>query len=126
MITACARTKDEAKARATMQRVRDMGLRPDVIAYTALLATLWGPDSLAKAEGVVREMQAEHIAPDSFIYNALLRIAVECKAPERFNELLAEMDARGLPRNRETELRLYEHQMLLNSMREQEEAHAMA
>merc|ERR1719188_1742459 len=99
LIAACAKSRDETKARAALQKMRSHGLKPNIIAYTALLGSLEG-NILQKADRIAEEVQAEGLVPDSFFYNGLLRAATDAEAPARFETILADMEARGLKRTR--------------------------
>lgn len=107
LILARARCKDETGAREAMEEMRRKGHKPDVISYTTLMISFYGkPDALEKSTALFADMQGEGVVPDGFAYNALLFAALDAKNGQRFREILADMDARGIARNRETEKRL--------------------
>lgn len=112
IITSCAKDGQEPAARRAFGDIRVAGLKPDIVAYTALMGCIAGGDALEKVEVLFKEMLHEGIQPDSFVFNALLKAAVQSGDVLRFNEFLAEMDARGLRRTRETELRIAQAQDL--------------
>lgn len=102
VIVSCAQSKDETRAQQAFEDIRKHGYKADVIAYTSFINCLSGPKALSKAELVLVEMRAACVEPDSFTYNAVLQLAISCSAPERFREILGDMEERGIDHTRET------------------------
>jgi len=106
VIVACSHSKDEAGAREALEDLKRRGFQPDAVAYTALITCLAGTrtEALAKAEVVLEEMRGACVEPEVPTYNAVLQVAMEAGARERFQQILQDMENRGLQRNRETSL----------------------
>mmetsp|Transcript_91879 Transcript_91879/g.230938 ORF Transcript_91879/g.230938 Transcript_91879/m.230938 type:complete len:399 (-) Transcript_91879:12-1208(-) len=108
VVLACVQNGDENGAQAAFAEFHRRGLRPTVITYTIMVKCLCSSDAMRKADALFAQMRAEGIFPDAFFYNALLGAAVRSHDWDRFEALLQEMDQSGLPRTRETDLRVRE------------------
>jgi len=117
-IVSCAQRKDETKARELFQDMRRRSLKPNVVAYTGLLACIPPSDgALEKADLLLAEMKSETVQPDGYMYNELLNLSVAMRNPQRFQDVLAEMQAQGIAPTRETELRQQQFQRLLEELK---------
>merc|ERR1712079_792334 len=96
LLAAYARCRDEQAAHDTFAEIRRRGLKPSVVAYTSLMASLSGPDALAKAEALIPEMEREGIKMDTFAWNNVLGKALQVRDSAGFRRILAQMDANGI------------------------------
>merc|ERR1711957_515500 len=106
LVSTCVQGKDYEQARRFWDEFAQRGLKPDVISYTTLLNCVHGDDAMAHADAIRAEMRTAQVAPDTFLFNAVLCVAQEAKLFEQFDDVLVEMDSAGVRRNQETERRV--------------------
>lgn len=112
LINSCSHARDEARAREFFDDLKKRGFKADVVAFTTLMGCQSGSDVLLKSEAILEEMQQEGVSPNSSTYAVLLRAAMDSGNSSRFEELLADLDGRGLPRTHVIELRVRQRQAL--------------
>eukprot|EP00931_Biecheleriopsis_adriatica_P090486 TRINITY_DN64465_c0_g1_i1.p1 TRINITY_DN64465_c0_g1~~TRINITY_DN64465_c0_g1_i1.p1 ORF type:complete len:410 (-),score=68.38 TRINITY_DN64465_c0_g1_i1:239-1321(-) len=116
-IVSCAPDKNEAKAREVFQDMRRRGLKPNVVAYTALMSCIPPTaDAMGKADALLAEMKSEGVVPDAYTYNELMNLAISVRDVVRCHALLSEMAAAGVAPTRETDLRKQQLQRLEQEM----------
>jgi len=87
----------EEEAAELWRRMREQGVRADVVLYTNVVQGCLGQeDGLERAEAIFRDMCASGIAPDMEFYSKFIQVAMRDGAVNRALELLHEAEGRGL------------------------------
>lgn len=110
LMMACVAKRDHSTACLVWDEMKKRGLKSDVVAYTCFASCFQGSVAWQKIQELRVEMEAAGIKPHVFFYNELLRAATEGADEEAFQQILQEMDARGVARNTRTELRITRQQ----------------
>lgn len=111
LITAHAKCKDEDGARKAFAELHRRGIQPDLVAYTSLICCFSGPDSLPKADALLAEVLQQGFVPQVYFFNEMLRLATESGDPQRFQQILHDMERRGIVHNAGTFNRIKTQQL---------------